>query len=257
MPDFTYYIVPFIFGTCIGSFLNVCIYRLPLSRSIVFPGSTCPACSTRIRFYDNIPIISFMLLQARCRHCGAAIAWRYPLVELLSGLLALGALARFGPSWPALIYYLFMAALLVITFIDIDHRIIPDVITLPGIPIGFMASFGLPAVTWLDSLIGLLVGGGVLLAIAMIYHLLTHREGMGGGDIKLLALIGTLTGLKGVLFTVFVSSAVGTVAGLLSMLYTRQGMKLAIPFGPFLSIGAMAYLFFGPELIFWYVHWAR
>ena len=164
----------------------------------------------------------------------------------------MGAFMKFGLSFETLIYYLFIATLLVITFIDIDHRIIPDVISLPGIPICFVASFALPAITYKDSLLGILIGGGSLFLVAWIYSLLTKKEGMGGGDIKLLAMMGAIVGWQGVLFTIFVASLVGTLAGLAVMLKSRQGTKLAVPFGPFLSIGAITYIFFGTQLIIWY-----
>jgi len=153
----------FLMGLCIGSFLNVCIYRLPASQSIVHPRSTCPNCDTLIAFYDNIPVISYLWLKGQCRHCKVKISLRYPTVELLGGLFALATYLKFGLGIETLIYYLFIAALLAVTFIDIDHRIIPDVITLPGIPIGFAASFVLPAITYKDALLGILIGGGSLL----------------------------------------------------------------------------------------------
>lgn len=236
-----------------GSFLNVCIHRLPEGQSIVTPGSTCPQCKKPIRFYDNIPIISYLLLRARCRNCATPIPLRYPMVELLGGLLALCVFLKFGLSLETLVYFVFIAVLLVITYIDIDHRIIPDILSLPGIPIFFLGSFILVDVTWVDALIGILVGGGSLFAVAWGYYLLTRKEGMGGGDIKLLAMIGALIGWKGVLFTIFASSAIGTIAGIITMLYTKKGLKLAVPFGPFLAIGAIIYIFFGPQIIQWYL----
>ena len=242
----------FLMGLCIGSFLNVCIYRLPESKSIVHPRSMCPNCDTRIPFYDNIPLFSYLWLKGKCRRCKVKISMRYPMVELLGGLVALGTYLRFGLTIETLIYYVFIAALLVVTFIDLDHRIIPDVITLPGIPICFAASFALPAITYKDALLGILVGGGSLFLVAWVYTLLTKKEGMGGGDIKLLAMMGAIVGWKGVLFTIFVASLVGTLAGFAVMLQSRKGMKLAVPFGPFLSIGAIIYIFFGTQLISWY-----
>jgi leader peptidase (prepilin peptidase)/N-methyltransferase len=243
----------FSFGLCVGSFLNVCIYRIPASKSIVHPRSMCPQCGHPIRAYDNIPLLSYLWLKAKCRDCGAPVSLRYPVVEFLGGLFAVASFLKFGLSTGALIVYAFITVLLVITFIDIDHQIIPDVITLPGIPLGFAASFAMPSTTWTDSLIGIAVGGGSLLLVAWGYQLLTRKEGMGGGDIKLLAMIGAVVGWKGVLFTIFVASAVGTLSGLAVMIRRRKNMKLAIPFGPFLAIGAIAYLFFGPELVFWYL----
>ncbi len=243
----------FFFGLCIGSFLNVCIYRLPIGKSIVNPPSSCPECGYLIRFYDNIPVISYLLLGGKCRQCKTPISMRYPMVELLTGLMSVASLFKFGFTLTALIHFIFIAALMVITFIDIDHQIIPDVISLPGIIIFFLCTFAIPQVTMKDSLMGILIGGGILYAIAVGYALLKKTEGMGGGDIKLLAMIGALLGWQGVLFTVFVSSAFGTLVGLIVMIKSKKGMKLAIPFGPFLSIGAILYVFFGNKIILWYL----
>jgi len=250
-------LIVFAAGLCIGSFLNVCIYRIPESRSIVTPPSSCPSCGYRIRYYDNIPVISYLFLLGKCRQCGVRISPRYPLVELLTGFFALAVYFRFGLSLQALAYFAFIATLIVITFIDIDHRIIPNAISLPGIPIFFAASFAVPSLTWLDALLGILIGGGILYAVAWTYLFFTKREGMGGGDIKLLAMMGGMIGWKGVFFTIFVSSAIGTVTGLAIMAATRKNMKLAVPFGPFLALGAVIYIFFGQELILWYFRLMR
>ncbi|RJQ78573.1 MAG: prepilin peptidase [Desulfobacteraceae bacterium] len=245
----------FLLGMCVGSFLNVCIYRLPAGRSIIQPASACTGCHTPIRWYDNIPVLSYIFLRGRCRTCHSAISPRYPIVELLTGSFALAIWLRFGTHPPtAAVYFVFIAALLVITFIDIDHRIIPDVISLPAIPAGLALSFFLPPVSWLDSLLGIVVGGGSLFIVAWGYHLLTGKEGMGGGDIKLLAMIGAFIGWQGVLFTIMASSFTGTAVGLAVMLRARKDMKMAVPFGPFLAIGAILYLFFGPRWIEWYLH---
>jgi len=252
MIDYQIEITVFVFGLCIGSFLNVCIFRLPISKSVVRPRSMCPKCGYMIRSYDNIPVLSYLMLGGKCRQCREAISFRYPMVEIISGLFAVAAVYKFGLTPEAIVYYVFIACLLVITFIDIDHRIIPDMITLPGIPIFFLASFALPDMTYIDSLLGLLSGGGSLYLVAWTYQALAKKEGMGGGDIKLLAMMGVLIGWKGVLFTIFVSSLVGTLIGLAVMLYTRANMKLAVPFGPFLSVGAVSYIFFGNEIIAWY-----
>lgn len=261
----------FAFGLVIGSFLNVCIHRLPAGQSIVHPRSSCPGCGHLIRAYDNIPVLSYLLLRGRCRDCGTRISPRYPLVELLSGGFAAMAVTRFGPGWEGLLMFALIAAFLVITFIDIDHRIIPDVISLPGIGVGLAASFvpwlliappqtvlsALPVKTPLESVIGILAGGGSLFLVAWGYEMLTRREGMGGGDIKLLAMIGAFVGWKGVLFTIFVASLTGTLVGVALMLRQRGDMKLAVPFGPFLAIGAIAYLFIGPETFSWYLRAMR
>lgn len=257
MPLYLIEVFIFIMGLCVGSFLNVCIYRLPSSQSIVHPRSKCPQCGTPIAFYDNLPLLSYLWLKGHCRHCRVRIGLRYPIVELLGGLFALATFLKFGLTVEALIYYAFIASLLVITFIDLDHRIIPDIITLPGIPIFFAASFAIPTVTYRDALIGILTGGGSLFLVAWTYHLITKKEGMGGGDIKLLAMMGGLVAWQGVLFTIFVSSLVGTLSGLAVMLQSRKGLKLAVPFGPFLSIGCITYIFFGAQLIRWYLFLLR
>jgi len=245
-------LIALVFGLCIGSFLNVCIHRLPESQSIVRPPSSCPKCGHRIRPYDNIPILSYFFLRGRCRRCGVRISVRYPAVELLTGLMAVATILRYGPTPAGLVVFAFIAALIVITFIDLDHRIIPDVISLPGIPLFFLGSLTLETVTPLESVFGILAGGGSLFLVAWGYHLLTGKEGMGGGDIKLLAMIGPMVGWTGILFTIFVSSATGTLIGLAVMIHSRGNMKLAIPFGPFLAFGATLYLFFGSEIIAWY-----
>lgn len=243
----------FIFGLCIGSFLNVCIYRLPTSKSISNPSrSICPNCNNPIKFYDNIPILSYIWLKGKCRNCNTPISFRYPMVELMTGIVALGLLFKFGLSLEGLVYFVFISSLLVITFIDLDHRIIPDIITLPGIPIGLVASFALPTVSFKASIFGLLIGGGSLWLVAWAYSLIAKRDGMGGGDIKLLAMIGTIIGWQGVIFTVFASSVIGSCVGISIMLIKGKNMKYAIPFGPFLSIGAIAYVFLGSQFITWY-----
>ncbi|MFP4160160.1 MAG: prepilin peptidase [Desulfobacterales bacterium] len=240
-------------GLCVGSFLNVCISRVPEGLSIVSPGSRCPSCGHAIRYYDNIPLISYLLLGARCRSCRAFISPRYPAVELLTGAMAVFVLIKYGPDISALIYFVFIASLIVVTFIDIDYQIIPDKISLAGIAAGLAASPLLSQITFTESLIGAVSGGGSLFAVAMGYYLLTGKEGMGGGDIKLLAMIGAFTGWQGVIFTVFAASATGTVIGLVLMAAAGRNMKFAVPFGPFLSLGAIAYLFFGQIVIHWYL----
>ncbi len=254
MYSYQIYLAIFIFGLCIGSFLNVCIYRIPdESKSVNQPSrSICLNCGYTLKFYDNIPILSYIWLKGRCRQCQAPISWRYPLVELLTGLGAISIFIKSGLAPETLIYFIFIACLLVITFIDLDHRIIPDVITLPGIPVFFVMAMAVPDVTLKDSLIGLLIGGGSLWAVALIYKFFTGKDGMGGGDIKLLAMMGVLIGWQGVLFTIFVSSAIGSVTGLSIMLVQKGNLKLAVPFGPFLAIGAISFIFFGQEIIYWY-----
>jgi len=179
------------------------------------------------------------------------------VVEILSGAFAFLFFKKYGISIEGLIWYGFTTVLLLITYIDLDHQIIPDVITLPGIPIAFLASLFLPQISWLESVLGILIGGGSLYLVAVTYTLLMKKEGMGGGDIKLLALIGALIGWKGVLFTIFLASMIGAVSGILVMFHQKKDLKLAVPFGPFLSIGAISHVFFGTELITWYFRLLR
>ena len=240
-----------LFGLFIGSFLNVCIYRIQKGESIVWPPSHCPKCTKALKPWDNIPVISYLILKGRCRYCSEPISVRYPVVELLSALLAVSLLYRFGVSVTFLIYYLWACVLLIITFIDLDIQIIPDRLSLGGIVVGLLVVYWLP-VTYKDALIGLILGGGLLLAIIYGYYFLTKKEGMGGGDVKLLAMIGVFTGWQGVLFTVFASSLMGTMVGIPWGLLKKGTLKAAIPFGPFLALGALIYVFWGQYLIDWY-----
>jgi leader peptidase (prepilin peptidase) / N-methyltransferase len=235
----------FIFGAAIGSFLNVCIFRLPAKTSIITPGSRCPHCLKPLRFYDNIPLISFILLRGKCRDCAGKISWRYPLVELLTAVLALMLFLKFGLTLKFFTFFIFVAVLIVITFIDLDHQIIPDIISLPGIPLFFLAAIFLVKIPWLEALMGLLIGGGILFAIAVVYELITKREGMGGGDIKLLAMIGGFLGWKSLLFILLFSSLFGAIVGVTLIIIKKQDMKYAVPFGPFLAAAVLAYIFWG------------
>jgi leader peptidase (prepilin peptidase)/N-methyltransferase len=252
-----FYIFAFLFGAVVGSFLNVCICRLPEGRSVVFPPSSCPSCGTGIRWYDNIPVVSYLVLRGRCRSCNASISWRYPLVEALNGLLTLALFFRFGPSLTFLVLFLFCSALVAITFIDFDHQIIPDVISLPGIVVGFAFSFFLPWLGWRSSLIGIVAGGGIIWLIIELYYRLRKEEGMGGGDVKLLAMIGAFLGWRAILFTLFAASLVGSVVGVSLMFLQKKDGKLAIPFGPYLALGAVLYIFYGKQIIYWYLNIGR
>jgi leader peptidase (prepilin peptidase)/N-methyltransferase len=247
----------FIFGAMIGSFLNVCIYRLPREESIVFPGSHCPSCNKPIPFYDNIPVISYLVLRGKCRNCRNPISLQYPLVEGICALSSLLLFLRFGPTLSYLIYFSFFAGLIVITVIDLYYQIIPDVISLPGIGAGLLASLVLPEITFFNSLIGALLGGGSLFLVATVYQWLFKREGMGGGDVKLLAMIGAFLGWKAVILTIFFSSLIGSLTGIGVMLLRGKGFKYAIPFGPFLSLAAAISLFYGERVIRWYLYLNR
>ncbi len=201
VPSWFFYIILLILGLVLGSFYNVCIYRLPREESIVWPGSRCPHCRHPLSVLDNLPLVSFLLLKGSCRYCQTPISYQYPLVEGVTGLATVLIGWKFGLSWAFLQALLLVSALLIVSFIDLSHQIIPDWITYPGIGIGLIFSWltGLPG--WWSSLIGLLVGGGLLWLLAVGYELLAKKEGMGGGDIKLLAMIGAFLGWPGVLVT--------------------------------------------------------
>lgn len=244
----------FLFGAAMGSFANVLIHRLPMGLSIVSPGSRCPSCGTGIRWFDNIPIVSYFILGGRCRSCEAAISPRYPLVETLSGLLFAAVFFRFGVGLHAVVLAVFGWSLVVITFIDLDHRIIPDVISLPGILAGFAASFipGFPRP--MDSALGVALGGGFLFLVLYSYEKIMGEEGMGLGDVKLLAMIGAFLGWQALPITILASSFTGSLVGVgYALLKGESVRKFPVPFGPFLALGALVHLFFGVELIQWYL----
>lgn len=245
-------IFSFLFGLALGSFMNVCIYRLPEGKSIVHPPSSCPHCGEEIRFYDNIPLVSYTLLGGKCRRCRARISWRYPTVELLTGLLSLALFIRYGPSYQYLLFLLFAAALVTISFIDLDHQIIPDVISIPGIAVGFAATLIMGHISWLDSLLGIVFGGGALYLVGIGYKIVTGKEGMGFGDVKLLAMIGAWMGWRSLLLIILLSSLTGAILGTAFLLLSGKGARSRIPFGPFLSLGALLVFFFGPQLTQWY-----
>ena len=247
-------VVSIIFGAMVGSFLNVCIHRLPKEESIVRPGSHCPKCKTPIRFYDNIPLLSYLLLGGKCRHCKAPISIQYPIVEAITALSSFFLFITFGFSLSFFYYFSFVAALIAITVIDLYHQIIPDVISLPGIVIGLLGSLVIPQITFWSSLIGVISGGGSLFLVATVYQWLFKREGMGGGDVKLLAMIGAFLGWKAVILTIFLSSFIGSIIGITVMLIKGKDFKYAIPFGPFLALGAVISLFWGENLISWYLY---
>ena len=246
-------IFAFIFGSCVGSFLNVVIYRLPEGISIVTPGSRCPKCEQAIPLYLNIPVFSYLMLAGKCRYCKTRIPMRYPAVELLTGIIFLLIFLRFGVYPETLFWMFFSAVLIAVSFIDLDHQIIPDVISIPGIFVFAFSWVIVPEMTFLGAVYGILTGGGILYAVALGYYFLRGEQGMGGGDIKLLAMIGAATGIKGVVFTLFSGSLFGTLGGLLAVILGKKtGARTRIPFGPFLSAGAIAYVLWGDALIRWY-----
>ncbi len=243
----------FTIGACIGSFLNVCIYRLPHEKSVISPGSACPKCGHGLSWWENVPILSFLVLCGKCRSCGEKISVQYPLVELLSALSALALWYKFGLSSSLIIYFCFSSGLLIVTFIDIAHQIIPDVVSLPGIAIGFLSSFLLQEISWSDSLFGILAGGGILYLVSWGYYLIARREGMGGGDVKLLAMIGAFLGWKAIPLVIFLSAATGALVGSAIMALRKGDRHTAVPYGPFLAGAALISLFCGDELTAWYL----
>ena len=247
------WLYPLFLGLVVGSYLNVVVHRLPLGLSTVRPASHCPGCGTRIRPWDNVPVLSFVLLRGRCRDCQEPIGWRYPAIELATGLLFVAALARFGPSVQAWIAALFISLLLVLAFIDLDHYILPNRLTYPGLVIGLLLSPLWERTTLYSSLVGAAVGAAVILLFNGLWWVLRKVQGFGVGDAKMLAMIGAFLGPAGVAVTLVFASLMGAATGLLLMLRHRLGMQSKLPFGTFLTAGALVTLFFGPGLVNWYL----
>jgi leader peptidase (prepilin peptidase)/N-methyltransferase len=237
-----------VLGLMLGSFLNVVIARLPERRSLWAPRSACPGCGTPIAWYDNVPLLSFVLLRGRCRACAAPIPWRYPLVEAATAALFALAWVEFGPTLQFVVAAALLAALVAITAIDLRHQIIPDAITLPGILAGITANVATRHLAWADVALGIAVGGGVFFIIIVL-----SRGGMGAGDMKLGAMLGAFLGWKLALFALMVGVVVGGVWAVALMALGLRGRKDAIPFGPFLALGGTAAVFWGEGVVRWYV----
>jgi leader peptidase (prepilin peptidase)/N-methyltransferase len=245
-------VIAAVFGAIVGSFLNVCTYRLPRGGSIVSPASTCPQCGHVLAWFDNIPIFSYLALRGRCRNCGERISWQYPLVELVAAATFALGWCYYGPGWLLASRLVFGCALIVLFAIDLEHHLLPNVITLPGIVVGFAFSF-FTEPGWVASLIGLLLGGGALWGVAEAYYLLRHEEGLGMGDVKMLSMIGAFLGWKLTVVTLLLASLSGSVVGLALIATGRGTMKYALPFGTFLALGAAAAASVGPGLLNWYL----
>jgi leader peptidase (prepilin peptidase)/N-methyltransferase len=243
-------------GAIIGSFLNVCIYRIPREISVVTPPSACPHCGHRIAAYDNVPVLGWLWLGGRCRTCRAPISRRYPVVEAVTALMFLGLTVRCGLTAQLAPALIFGGAMIVVTLIDYDQRIIPDVITIPGTVLGVLASFLTP-VTLLEAVVGAGLGFALLWGIAWGYRRATGVDGMGGGDVKLAALLGAFLGWKGLLLTIFLASFAGTIVGIALMAARRGGRRTALPFGTFLAPVGIAVYIWGPDLIRWYTGFLR
>jgi leader peptidase (prepilin peptidase)/N-methyltransferase len=249
--------IAFVGGLLLGSFLNVCAYRLPLRKNLIKGRSFCPSCGSTIRATDNIPVLSYILLRGRCRDCGGRIPLSYPLIELTTGFLALFLWTRFGELIP-FVFYLVWGSLLILAFvIDLKERIIPDPITLGGIPIGIASAFFIRDFTIVQSILGMLIGGGSLFLIGWIYEKASGVEGMGMGDVKLMAMIGAFVGWKLALLTIFLSSLVGAIFGLILILATRSSLKAAIPYGVFIAPAAFFSFIYGQTLLNWYFRLIR
>jgi leader peptidase (prepilin peptidase)/N-methyltransferase len=239
-----------VLGLIVGSYLNVVIHRLPRGISTVWPRSRCPSCGGAIRAYDNLPVVSYLVLRGRCRSCGAPISWRYPAIEALSGLLFLASFLRFGFHLATAAAALFCCLMIILAGIDVEHMLLPDRITLPGIAVGLLLQLAVPlAGGLLGGVLGAVLGGGILLAISAVWYFLRGEEGMGLGDVKMLAMVGAFLGWKGVIVTLFASTLTGAIVGLAVARKSQAGMKTKLPFGAFLAGGALLALFFGDPLV--------
>jgi leader peptidase (prepilin peptidase)/N-methyltransferase len=252
LDDPRYAIIAGVFGAVVGSFLNVVIYRLPIGQSVVFPPSRCPGCGRQLAWFENIPIASYAVLGGRCRSCRVGISPRYPFVEALTAAMFAAAWWYYGPS-AMLAQRLVLGCILIALFaIDLEHHLLPNALTIPGIVVGFVFSF-LTEPGWRASLAGILLGGGLLYGVAEAYYRIRHEEGLGMGDVKMLAMVGAFLGWKLTLLTLMMASFAGSLVGLVFIISRRGGMKYALPFGTFLAIGAAVAATVGSGLVDWYL----
>ena len=252
LPPWIFTLIGLAYGLMVGSFANVCIARLPKKESVVSPASHCPNCNKPISAIDNIPVLSYVLLKGQCRNCKQKISMIYPTIELVTGLLTAAVFYKFGFSWECLIFAIVVPTLVIITMIDIEHQIIPNVITLPGIVFGLAAGSYLNG--WADSVIGLALGGGLFWGLAEGYLRLRGRMGMGGGDIKYIAAAGALMGWVQVIFIIFIGALAGGVFGGIGMGVKKLDFLSRIPFGPFLALATLISIFFGDPIVNWYLN---
>ncbi len=243
-------ILVILIGLALGSFLNVCIYRIPQRKSILLPSSFCPKCGAKIRFYDNIPLLSYIFLKGRCRDCKTKISVQYPLVEFITSALLVLAYLRFGLSWDFAARSILILFMILTFFIDLKHRIIPDVLTFPGIILGFLLSFVVTSPSVLNSLLGILVGGGMFYLSAILGELLFKKESMGGGDIKLAMMLGAFLGWQNIILVLLLSALLGSLIGGVALFLSKDVKQTrTIPFGPFLALGAVIAMFAGDAII--------
>jgi leader peptidase (prepilin peptidase)/N-methyltransferase len=246
-------ILIFILGLVAGSFSNVCIWRIPRNESIIYPASHCPKCRSNISPKDNIPLLSYILLKGRCRNCKSKISIQYPIVELLSGLIYLIIYLAYGLSVQTLIYIILSSALVIIAFIDLNEQIVPDVISLPGIVIGFIVSFFVSYMSFVNSALGVVVGGGIILIIGMAGSVIFKKEAMGGGDVKLAAMIGAFLGWRYIIISLFLGFFLGALAGIFLIMAKIKSKEDTVPFGPFIVLGSFITLLWGEKIISWYI----
>jgi leader peptidase (prepilin peptidase)/N-methyltransferase len=246
-------ILIFVLGLIVGSFSNVCIYRIPRNESVIYPGSHCPKCHSNISPIDNIPLLSYILLKGRCRNCGSKISIQYPVVEFLTGLIYLIIYLIYGLSIQSLVYIILASALIIVAFIDLNEQIVPDVISLPGIGVGLILSFFVPYITFISSALGALVGGGIILIIALVGSIIFKKEAMGGGDVKLAAMIGAFLGWRYTIISLFLGFFLGALTGIILIMAKIKKREDAIPFGLFIALGSIITLLWGEKIILWYV----
>lgn len=241
------------FGLVVGSFLNVCIHRLPQGQSVVTPRSRCPACGAAIRPLDNIPVLSYLVLRGRCRGCAARISPRYPAVEALTAALFVAALLAFGPTARGALAAALLCGLVVVTFVDLEHQIIPHAVTLPGIPLGLLAAFLGAGPPPADALIGSLAGAGFVYLVALYCEVILDREAMGMGDVNLVAMMGAFLGWRPLIVAFFTATVTGSAVSLALIGLRRRDRREPIPFGPFLALGGALALFAGEAFVQWYL----
>lgn len=242
----------FILGLIIGSFLNVIIYRLPKNKSIISPPSHCPACGTWLKPFDLVPILSFLLSRGKCRYCGVKISWQYPVVELLTGLLFLSIYVKYGIGSNSIVFLVLVSLLIIISFIDLKYKIIPNKITYPGMIAGLLIVLIFNHLSFMSALLGLIIPGGSLLLIALLF-----KKGMGMGDVKLVAMIGTFIGWKYTLLGLFLGSLIGLLISIILIILGKAGRKTQIPFGPYISIGTLIIILWGEKIISFYLNLYR